>query len=159
MRAVYVFSAKIKLMHRPKMLVRTLFVFILLAGLVAGIFLSSLASVRAAPQSQAANHVVISEFRPRGPGGATDEFVESFNPTGGPISIGGWMVRKSSGCGTTTQDLVTINSGIVLQPDQHYLVASNTFSKISADQTYNSSSVSIADNGGVAIIDSVKCNY
>ena len=66
------------------------------------------------------------------------------------------MVRKSSGCGTTTQDLVTINSGIVLQPGQHYLVASNTFSKISADQTYNSSSVSIADNGGVAIIDSAN---
>jgi len=35
-------------MHCPKMLVRTLFVFILLAGLLAGIFLSSLASVRAA---------------------------------------------------------------------------------------------------------------
>jgi len=47
-RALQGFSAKIKLMHRPKILVRTLFVFILLAGLVEGFFLSSHAPVRAA---------------------------------------------------------------------------------------------------------------
>jgi hypothetical protein len=37
-------------MNRPKILVRTLFVFILLAGLVAGLLVSTLAYVHAAPQ-------------------------------------------------------------------------------------------------------------
>ncbi len=49
-------------MHRSKILVRTLFVIILLAGLIAGIFLSSLASVHAAPQQLGQQVLLLVKF-------------------------------------------------------------------------------------------------
>ncbi len=95
-------------------------------------------------------HLVISEFRTRGPNGADDEFVELYNPTGGAVNIGGWTVRRSSSCGSTISTLVTITNGVILQPGQHYLLLSNTNSSLSgADQTF---SPGIADEGGVALL-------
>jgi hypothetical protein len=38
------------------------------------------------------DHVVISEFSTRGPGGSTDEFVELYNPTDEPVDISGWAI-------------------------------------------------------------------
>ena len=52
----------------------------------------------------APNHIVISEFRTLGPLGADDEFVELYNPTGAAVNIGGWLINKSSSCGTSTSD-------------------------------------------------------
>jgi predicted extracellular nuclease len=41
----------------------------------------------------APNHLVISEFRTRGPNGASDEFIEIFNPTNLTVDISGWKMR------------------------------------------------------------------
>jgi hypothetical protein len=98
-------------------------------------------------------HIVISEFRTIGPLGAEDEFVELYNPTGAVANIGGWLIKKSSGCGTSIQVLVTITSSIILQPGQHYLVAAYVANSgiANADQRF---SPGIADSGGLALVSS-----
>jgi hypothetical protein len=101
------------------------------------------------PTPTAPSHLVISEFRSAGPQGQSDEFVELYNPSGGSVNISGWMVKRSSSCGTDISILVTIPVNTSLLPGQHYLVASNSFSGLTgADQTF---SLGIADDGGVAL--------
>ena len=95
------------------------------------------------------SHVVISEFRSRGPNGAFDEFIEIFNPTGETVDISGWKIERSSSCGTTTSALVTINAGTALLPGQHFLAAPAGASVIGSDQDF---SAGIADDGGIALI-------
>src|SRR5262249_12478964 len=52
------------------------------------------ATVYAVPP--ATSHVVISEVGPSGPGGATDEFVELYNPTSQPVDISFWKLQYKS---------------------------------------------------------------
>ena len=94
-------------------------------------------------------HLVISEFRTLGPNGADDEFVELYNPSGAAVNMGGWMVKKSSSCGTSVSTLVTIPANTILQAGQHYLAATSSSSVTSADQTYADS---LADDGGLALV-------
>lgn len=124
-------------------------VFILLAGLLAGIFLTTLASVRAAPQLQTMpGGVVISEFRFHGSAGASDEFVELFNKSGGTINLNGWKVKGSNNSGSTSTRY-TFSSNILLAAGQHYLLANAGYNDaISPDATY---STGITDDGGVAV--------
>ena len=106
------------------------------------------------PTPSAPNHIVISEFRTLGPAGANDEFVELYNPTGAAVNIGGWQIDKSSACGTTVQTLVTIPSGTILNPGQHYLAAFTDNSlptNVPPDQTF---SLNISDTGGLALVES-----
>ena len=99
-----------------------------------------------------ANHVVISEFRSRGPSGDSDEFIELFNPTGGVVNIGGWTLKRSAGCGSTITTLVTLSSGMLLQAGQHYLLLSSPGSSLGgADQVF---SPGIPDDGGIALLTS-----
>lgn len=99
----------------------------------------------------APSHLVISEFRTRGPNGGNDEFVEIFNPSGGAVDISGWKIQRSSGCGSYVTTLLTINNGVILQPGQHFLAVASSGSSltISADQTF---SPGIADDGGLALV-------
>jgi hypothetical protein len=97
----------------------------------------------------APTHLVISEFRTSGPNGLEDEFVELYNPSGAAVNIGGWMIRKSSSCGTTLATLVTIPANTILLAGQHYLVAATTSSVTAADQTF---AASLADDGGLALV-------
>ena len=104
------------------------------------------------PTPIAPAHIVISEFRSRGPLGEGDEFVEIYNPTGGTVNIGSWTIRSSSGCSTNITILATINANTLLKPGQHYLVAP-------ADSTYanfadKESVVGIDDDGGVGLVSS-----
>jgi len=106
-------------------------------------------------------HVVISEFRTRGPvrsgdpNGDRNEFIELFNPSGAAVNIGGWTIRKSSGCGTTLSTLVAITSGVILQPGGHYLVAASGVSLSVSPNQYisSSSSYAIPDDGGLALVE------
>ncbi len=109
--------------------------------------------VQAAPPLQVAipSNVVISEFRTRGANGADDEFIEIFNPTGSAINLNNWLLRKSSGCGTTLADIATINTS--LAPGQHYLVANGTGYTGTADQTYTTT---LSDDGGIALINNAS---
>ncbi len=95
-----------------------------------------------------AGEVLISEFRTRGPAGASDEFVELYNPTASTVPIGGLKIRASNASGTTS-DRVTITAGATLGPGCHYLVANTSYSgSVTPNQTYGTG---IADDGGIAI--------
>ncbi|MDB5971595.1 MAG: choice-of-anchor protein [Hydrocarboniphaga sp.] len=84
--------------------------------------------------------VVISEFRTRGPGGASDEFVELHNVGASSVDISGWKLNGcQSGTPGTESTRVTIASGVSLPAGGRYLLA-NSASAYSAgvpgDQTY-----------------------
>ena len=102
------------------------------------------------PAAAVSTTVVISEFRTNGPGAGNDEFIELYNLSSSPVSIGGWLVKGSnSSAGTTTR--ATITAGVTLQPYCHYLlVNSNAYSGgVTADQTYTTG---VTDNGGIALM-------
>ncbi len=102
------------------------------------------------PTPFAPTHLVISEFRTRGPNGDNDEFVELYNPTGAAVNISSWSIRRSSDCGTTQATVATIASNTILQAGQHYLLLSSQNSSLSgADQTF---SPSLTDSGGIGLI-------
>jgi hypothetical protein len=101
------------------------------------------------------NHIVISEFRTNVPFGVYDQFVELYNPTGAAVNIGTWNIYTSSTCGAIVQLLVTITYGTILQPGQHFLLASISSkpSITNADQTFPFSP-GIANDGGLALYNS-----
>ena len=93
--------------------------------------------------------IVISEFRTRGPNGASDEFIELYNDTDAPVSLGGWKIKGSSNSGTITTRL-TINSATVIPARGHFL-ASNSVGysgSVASDQQF---SAGIANDGGIAL--------
>jgi uncharacterized protein (TIGR03437 family) len=98
-----------------------------------------------------AGQLLISEFRTRGPSGASDEFVEIYNPTTSTLTIGGLKIRASNASGTIN-DRVTITLGTTLGPGCHYLLANSSSGGFSggtpANQTYGNG---ITDDGGIAI--------
>lgn len=104
--------------------------------------------------SPAWDNIVISEFRTRGPAGASDEFIELYNPTGFPIDISNWWIRASTGTvAGTKSDRVQIPPGTELLPGMYYLIANNTAGTgysglVAPDLTYTTA---IADNGGIGL--------
>lgn len=98
-------------------------------------------------------NIVISEFRVRGPNGAADEFIELYNLSGAPVSIGGWKIRGSNNTGGVS-DRATITAGTTLQPGCHYLITNSSTSggpysgSVPGDQTYTTG---ITDDGGIAL--------
>ncbi len=101
------------------------------------------------PTPVAPNHIVISEFRTNGPGGAGDEFIELYNPSAVSVDIGGWKIRRSSACGTTLATIVTIPLNTILAPGQHYLAGGPSFTPApQPEATYTSG---VADSGGIGL--------
>ncbi|HEY6042817.1 MAG TPA: lamin tail domain-containing protein, partial [Anaerolineae bacterium] len=98
------------------------------------------------------NHIVISEFRTRGPNGASDEFIELYNPTGAAVDLGGWLIKGSNNAGSVSTR-VTIAAGTTLQPGSHFLATNvNGYSgSVVGNQTY---STGITDSGGIALFKS-----
>lgn len=64
--------------------------------------------------------VLISEFRPTGPGSFHNRFVELYNNTAAPIAIGGWKLKGSDTYGVLST-LVTIAPGRILPARSHFL--------------------------------------
>jgi hypothetical protein len=92
--------------------------------------------------------VLISEFRTRGPAGASDEFIELYNPTSSTVTIGSLKVRASNSSGTIS-DRVTITAGTTLGSGCHYLIANTAYTgSVTPNQTYGTG---ITDDGGIAI--------
>lgn len=75
--------------------------------------------------------VLISEFRPRGSGGAGDEFVELYNNTDSDITVqngsGGWALDAARPDGTR-YTLFTVPNGTVIPARSHYLAAAGGYS-------------------------------
>jgi uncharacterized protein (TIGR03437 family) len=98
-----------------------------------------------------AGQLLISEFRTRGPSGASDEFVEIYNPTTSALTIGGLKIRASN-AGGTVSDRVTITPGTTLGQGCYYLLVNSSSGGFSgatpANQTYGTG---ITDDGGIAI--------
>jgi predicted extracellular nuclease len=92
---------------------------------------------------------VISEFRTRGPNGASDEFIEIYNNSDSVLEVGGWKLRGSSSTGNATTRL-TISAGTRIPSRGHFLaVNSGGYSgNVSGDQTFTSG---IANDGGLAL--------
>jgi hypothetical protein len=75
---------------------------------------------------------VISEIRTRGAGGAADEFVELFNATGAPVTLGvGWKIEARA----TTSLTYTVRwsgTGKVIPAWGHYLVVGTAYTQAPA---------------------------
>ena len=95
-----------------------------------------------------ATNIVISEFRFRGSGGASDEFIELFNPTGVTVNLNGWKIRGTNSAGVIS-DRYVFTTDVFLAPNQHFLI-SNILSVdgVPADATYPTG---ITSDGGVAL--------
>jgi len=135
-------------MNFQKQTFRTLFFLFLLTCLLSGLVGIVRVPVRAAPRAQIATNVVISEFRTTGPGGGTDEFVEIYNPTNFPIDITNWKIKRSSGCGTTSNTPLTFPATSIASR-QHLLITGTGYS----GATDFSVNLGVADDGGIAITD------
>jgi Lamin Tail Domain len=104
------------------------------------VFLFALAAFATSP-------IVISEFRSRGPAGATDEIVELLNVSSTNINISGLRLKGSSSTGITFS--IATNPPVVLAPGEHFLLVGPGYTgTVPPNQIY---SFTISDNGGVAI--------
>jgi len=97
--------------------------------------------------------VLISEFRTRGPNGASDEFVELYNNSDSAADVSSWKINASNSSGTTGTR-VTINGGTTIPAHGHFLATNSTVSTgysgtVTGNQTYTTG---IADDGGIALL-------
>jgi hypothetical protein len=93
--------------------------------------------------------IVISEFRTRGPGGASDEFIELYNPTSTAVDISGWKINASNNAGAE-ETRATIPASTLLRSGQYYLVANNGYTgSVIANLRYGTA---ITNDGGIALI-------
>jgi beta-lactamase superfamily II metal-dependent hydrolase len=94
--------------------------------------------------------LVISEFRFRGPTGASDEFVELYNNSDAPVAISGYVLRASNGTGATSAR-ATVPQDVTIPPRGHYLFTNVAYSGSVPGQPY---ATAITDDGGVGIFPS-----
>jgi hypothetical protein len=95
--------------------------------------------------------VVINEFRPRGPRGPGDEFIELRNDSAAAVDIGGWRIDRWNSVGPSGL-LILFPSNIVLAPGCHLLLAGVAMDGYSGatvrDRLFASG---IDDDGGLAL--------
>jgi hypothetical protein len=75
-------------------------------------------------------HLVISEVRSRGAGGAADEYVELYNPTGAAITLDNtWTLEARSNAAASYTARWT-GTGTSIPPHGHYLIASAGYTQM-----------------------------
>src|SRR5689334_6709111 len=79
----------------------------------------------ARPARAVASHVVISEVASRGPAGATDEFVEIYNPTSSSLDLSGWKLQYKSQTGASFSDYTILPAGSSIAAHGFYLFANS----------------------------------
>ena len=105
-------------------------------------------------------HVMVNEIQTGGAGGATDEWVELFNPCPSAVDLNGARLVYRSAAGTTDTTLVTFALGVTSISAGGYLIASNALSSVAHDLTFvgglaaTGGGVALKDTSG-AIVDSV----
>ena len=121
-----------------------------LVGLIGGGAI--ITALSAEPTGVTAGELIISEFRVRGPSGASDEFIEIYNNSPAVHTV---MAASGSGYGVAASDGVTrcvIPNGTVIPQRAHYLCANSGAYSLSgyatADATYTTD---IPDNAGIAL--------
>lgn len=83
--------------------------------------------------------IVISEFRPRGPNGDQDQFIELRNVSSSPVSIRGWIIQRSSRSFEVDVAPVSSIDGGTINPGCYYLLTATTPSYSSTFGTYSGS--------------------
>jgi hypothetical protein len=68
--------------------------------------------------------LVISEVAAAGPDGASDEFVELFNPSNQAVSVAGWVLQYRAASGTSWSPATLLPAGASIPPRGFYLVTS-----------------------------------
>ncbi|MGY2892990.1 ExeM/NucH family extracellular endonuclease [Deinococcus sp. UYEF24] len=107
-----------------------------------------------APAATTPGKVVISEFRFRGPSGASDEFIELFNAGTSAVDISGWKVDGNTNNTANWSNRFTIPANITLQPKQFYLLTNTAASGYSLTVTGNGTyTTGITDNRAVRLTD------
>src|SRR5829696_7263695 len=115
---------------------------------VAAAALVALSTVPAALAS--ASGVVISEFRFRGPTGASDEFVELLNASSADVDVSGWKLQACSATTGSATTRAAITAGTTLAAGQHALFTNTSYSgSVVGDFTYGTG---IADGGGARVL-------
>jgi hypothetical protein len=113
------------------------------------------------PNPVPVEHLIISEFRFRGPAGVADEYIEFANTTGQSITVttsdgsAGWALVSIDSTGVTSTRFV-IPNGTVIGLGRHYLAANSAYSlsaNAAADQTYSGD---IGDNTGIALFNTAN---
>lgn len=104
------------------------------------------------PITPSAGTLLISEFRLRGPSGASDEFIEIYNNSGADHVV---TAISGTGYGIAASDLVlrcTIPNGTVIPAGGHFLCTNSVAYSLAAyaagDATY---ATDIPDNAGIAL--------
>lgn len=98
------------------------------------------------------HHLVLSEIGVKGPAGASDEFVELYNPTSVPIDISQWKIQYKSATGGFYADKVTLPINTVVAPRSYYLVAGSGYTgTVTADYLFSQSLAFAGDSGHVRI--------
>jgi hypothetical protein len=110
--------------------------------------------ITAGAATVASANILISEFRTRGPNGATDEFVEIWNNSGIAVNIGGYTMRASNNAGVNSVR-ATVPAGTLLNAGCYYLFTNSTAGSgysgaVPGNTTFT---VGITDDGGIAIAD------
>jgi subtilisin-like proprotein convertase family protein len=111
------------------------------------------------PSTATPGQVLISEFRARGLAGAFDEFVEIYNNTNSPITVGsgdgstaGWLLAALDSSGTSSTPIYIIPNGTVIPARGHYLMAnSRGYSLDGYAQADAYFTPDIPDNTGLAL--------
>jgi len=124
------------------------------------------ADFTATPSATVSGQVLISEFRPRGPAGAQDEFVELYNNSDQPLTVSttdgsaGWSLATLDENGTAPVLLVAIPNGTTMPARGHYLLANNNSGgyslSVAPDQTF---AADIGDNNGLALFRTAQLDH
>lgn len=95
--------------------------------------------------------IVLSEVATGGPGGGTDEFVELYNTTSGPIDLGGVELRYASSSGSESAR-VTIPAGTVIPAHGFLLLAASGYTGSPAPDVAMRWTTGLAGTSGTVIL-------
>jgi endonuclease YncB( thermonuclease family) len=101
--------------------------------------------------------IVISQFVTRGPAGASDEFVELYNPNDEAVDLTGWLVQSKSAAGITWINRLGegLPAGSIIAARGYFLLASADYSDLLVPDYRHDSNWGLSDDGGhLRLVDS-----